>query len=118
MLSAGCTLPPTMSPPPNYKICFINETGFRVAILEDNILVQECLPANQQQLLAKYIDDRMSIELGYRIIAYDLASNNRKDIMATGNMIVRVRSRYNDVTTRMFVIRYSGGDKLQVKEER
>jgi hypothetical protein len=117
-LVSGCTLPPEGHPPPNYRIIFVNETKMNLMILENNIRCQEILFPNQQQVLEMSVDDYRTIELGYRILAFNLNKDGSMGpIVATVNHPIRVIGNRSDIITRMFVVKYSGGNELRIEEK-
>ncbi len=118
VLFSGCTLPPEGSPPPNYRIIFVNETKMNLRIMENNIIAQEILFPDQQQVLGMNVDDDRIIQLGYRILAFNLSKDGGMGpVVATVNHKVDVIGRRDDIITRIFVIKYSGGNELRIEEK-
>lgn len=115
-LFSGCTLPPEGLPPANYRLIFVNETKMNLMITENNILIQGALFPNQQQVLEMNVDDYRTIRLGYRILAFNPNDGKKEKVIATVNYPVDVAGRRSSIITRMFVIKYSGGDKLSIEE--
>lgn len=116
ILFSGCTLPPEDLPPANYILIFVNETKMNLMITENNTLIQEVLFPNQQQVLEMNVDDYRTIRLGYRILAFNIKDGKKETVIATVNYPVDVVGRRNSTITRMFVIKYSGGNELRIEE--